>query len=201
MPRDVPKFLCISTLLLFDLLSPLPPYCLQVIDKLSALHSLHIGRSCPTPVDARYQSLFAHRLQSMHGSHLFKNDLHPDSSAHWPKFPHLRPSSYLSHIAKLKTCPATRFTLARLSHHCTPRCARLSHRFRLTARYSTFSDICLIHHHLACSLRMRLNVAGHALGTSLWLLRLSTDGVVDSRVPRTVYRWEQTVSSRRSPSL
>jgi hypothetical protein len=88
-----------------------------------------------------------------------------------------------------------------LSHHCTPRSARQSHRFRLTARYSIFSDICLIHHHLACSLRMRLNVAGHALGTSLWLRRLSTDGVVDSRVPRTCYRWEQTVSSRRSPSL
>jgi hypothetical protein len=136
----------------------------------------------------------------MHGSHLFKNDLHPDSSAHRPNS-RTSAKQLLSHIAKLKTCPATRFTLARLSHHCTPRCARLSHRFRLTARYSTFSDICLIHHHLACSLRMRLNVAGHALGTSLWLLRLSTDGVVDSRVPRTGYRWEQTVSSRRSPPL
>jgi hypothetical protein len=86
-----------------------------------------------------------------------------------------------------------------LSHHCTPRSARQSHRFRLTARYSIFSDICLIHHHLACSLRMRLNVAGHALGTSLWLRRLSTDGVVDSRVPRTCYRWEQTVSSGDHP--
>lgn len=174
MPREFPKFLCISTLLLFDLLAPLLPYCLQVIDKLSALHSLHIGRSCPTPGDSRYQSLFAHHLQSMHGSHLFKKDLHPDSSAHRPS-PPTSARQPLGHIAKSRTCPATSFTLARLSHHSTPRSARLSQRFRLTARYSIFSHICLIHHHIACPLRMLLNVAGHGLGTSLWL-RLSTDG-------------------------
>lgn len=181
---ELPKFHCISycfCLIYF----PLPQHCLQVIDKLSA--SVF---PCTSAVFVPPQGIVGTKV-SLHivykacmGSHLFKKDLHPDSSAHRPS-PPTSARQPLSHIAKSRTCPATSFTLARLSHHSTPRSARLSQRFRLTARYGIFSHICLIHHHLACRLRMLLNVAGHGLGTSLWL-QLSTDGC--GRFPGSPYR-------------
>ncbi len=168
MPRALPKFLCISHCFCLIYI-PLRQYCLQAINKLpaSAFPCTSAVLVPPQGIVGTKVSLHIVYKACMVVSHLFKKDLHPDSPARRPR-PHTPARQPLSHIAK---SPATSFTLAPLSHHSTPRSARLSQRFRLTARYSFFSHICLMHHHLVCPLRMLLNLAGRGLGTSLWLRR------------------------------